>query len=89
MQCCHLLLQEVTTAVDWTRRFEVFLNNVFKKKKNRRHYLLTDPTVTSGLNGLLKIQGSPVQTLLGLIDFFQDVKIFSLSPLGGTLSHGS
>jgi len=40
MQGCHLLLQEVTIAVDWTRRFEVsrqmqfsFLTNVFQKKK--------------------------------------------------------
>ena len=39
MQYFHLLLQEVTTAEDWTRRFEVsrqmqlVLTNAFKKKK--------------------------------------------------------
>ena len=49
MQCGHLLLQEVTTAVDWTRRFEVsrqmqfFKLTYLRRKKNERHYLLTDP----------------------------------------------
>ena len=46
-------------------------------------------SVVSGLRVRLEIQGSRVQTRLRSMIFFQDVKILSTSPPGGTLSCGS
>ena len=43
-------------------------------------------SVVSGLRVRLEIQGSRVQTRLRSMIFFQDVKILSTSPPGGTLS---
>ena len=40
--------------------------------------------ITHNFRACLEIQGSRVQTRLGSIDFFQDVKILSTSPPGGT-----
>ena len=44
--------------------------------------------MVSGYRARLEIQGSRVQTRLMSMDFFQEVKILSTSPPGGTLSYG-